>query len=160
MKLRVPSSRVKWCCVVMFRSFFFLLLLSFFSSCPAADFYKGFWQFDVSVQVNGFIAKKKLKQISYCVRELNQLIQLFVPFPECEISSVVKSDNSLSWGLYCANEGGVYDGKAHFTRNKNLMRGDIRLDSLLQGVGSVMQTHYIIQGRFEPLCDVGDSLKH
>lgn len=142
----------------MFRLYFLCFLFLITGQTYAGnDFYKGFWQFDVSMEVNGFITKKHLKRISYCVRELNQLISLFKPMPNCEISGVEKNANSLSWQLYCANEGGAYSGQAIFTRHDNIMDGDIQLTSILQGVGSVMQTHYTIKGKFEPLCEVNGS---
>jgi hypothetical protein len=118
----------------------------------AEQFYQGLWEYSINVQTSGMAEQPNLKRVQQCINELNDLIVLFKPDPACQVKEVNRQQSTLSWRLYCDTSGGVYRGKADFSRANRLMNGKVDLRSSIPGVGEILVTTYRAKGVYKGPC--------
>ena len=131
--------------------YFFSLMLFSFSVNSEPRFYTGFWEYTIEYKVPG-MPQTDLKKVQKCIRELNDVINLFKPEPTCSVNHVQVSESQLRWKLYCKNQGGTYHGDAQLSGDKNSLQGGIEMQTTIPGMKNVMRTSYIITGVSRGVC--------
>ncbi len=131
--------------------FFVLLLLLSFNVNSEPRFYTGFWEYTIEIKVPG-MPQSDLKKVEKCVRELNDVINLFKPEPSCSVNQVQVSASQLSWKLYCQTQGGTYHGEAQLSGDEHSLQGGIEMQTTIPGMKNIMRTSYIITGVSKGMC--------
>jgi hypothetical protein len=131
-----------------------LLCLSFpLLSNAATDskFYTGLWEYTIDIKMQA-MPQSELKKVRECIKELNEVINLFKPDPSCSVSQVQADTSHLSWKLYCKTAGGTYYGDAGLQGDKHALHGRVELQTVIPGMKNMMSTSYIISGINKGTC--------
>lgn len=141
--IQVTDMKSRLCCIT-------LLLLSFTAS-GETEFYTGLWEYTIDIKVPG-MPQSDLKKVQLCVREVNDVINLFKPYPTCSVSHVQVSESQLQWQLYCKNPGGTYHGAARIDGNQHTQEGRVDMQTIIPGMKNILGTSYVISGKNWGVC--------
>jgi len=116
-----------------------------------SEFYTGLWEYTIEVKMQA-MPQSELKTVQQCVRELNEVINLFKPDPSCSVSDVQTSASQLGWKLYCKSTQGTNHGDAKLEGNSHALRGRVDLQTVIPGMKNIMRTTYVITGKNKGPC--------
>lgn len=135
------------------RALLWILMLWSCSSASMAEipFYNGFWEYDIEVKMTA-MPQAELKKVQICIRELNDVINVFKPEPSCSINSVEVGSGHVSWNLYCKSINGTHHGHAEISGDSRSLQGRVEMQTSIPGVNSMVNTTYIIRGVNQGVC--------
>lgn len=131
--------------------FLFLCLPFTVNAETESKFYTGLWEYTIDVKMPA-MPESELKRVQKCIKELNEVINLFKPYPSCSVSHVQVGASQLSWNLYCKTGGGTYHGDAKLEGNEHELQGRVDLQTIIPGMKNIMRTSYLISGKNKGPC--------
>ncbi len=133
------------------RLYFIALLLLSFNVNADQPFYTGMWEYTIDIKVPG-MGQSDLKKVQKCIREVNDVINLFKPDPSCSVSHVQVTDSQMQWRLYCKTVGGTYHGEARLDGDERTQQGKVQLETVIPGMKNILSTSYVISGKNHGVC--------
>lgn len=132
---------------------FILLLCGLFSANIAAQsrFYTGLWEYTIDIQSIG-MPRSELKKVQDCIKELNDVINVFKPAPACEVNDVQVTKNQLSWQLNCKTRGETHRGVVKLEGDMRKIQGRMDMQTSVAGLKNVVRTTYYISGLAKGSC--------
>lgn len=132
---------------------FILLLCGLFSASIAAqpNFYTGLWEYTIDIQSMG-MPRSELKKVQDCIKELNDVINVFKPDPACEVNDVQVTKSQLSWQLNCETRGETHRGAVKLEGDRRKIQGRLDMQTSVAGLKNVVRTTYYISGLAKGSC--------